>query len=415
MVVSGMGGRGYLTPTHAGLNLWLVLVGGTSCGKDEYQNGIKRLLDAVAKKLPHVRKIFGGEIVSGPGIEAVFQDTFRYISYIPEFGDTFKTLANPFAPDYVRTLSRGLLNSFNSAGKGGSSEGRRKATKGDEKTYIERPCLCLAGEATPESLYGSMTSRELSTGFLQRFMLFDVPLSSWSMEENKNYGAPPPKSLVDRLVQFALLMDKADVTGEFTAVDTTPEAHEILKKYRDAKRREIMQCPEGLSKKEVINRAGLKALKLASAYAVSADFYTPIITEEHARVAIDLVERTDNAVIARFDSGEIGSGQVKQESEILKACQVVAKMSKTDRRAIGFTKTTVKETNIIPLAILKKLAVNNTVFATDRLGAVTSFDKCIEAMIRSGAFVKLSEAHAFDHYGHQAGILLCLTKETLSR
>ena len=183
---------------------------------------------------------------------------------------------------------------------------------------------------------------------------------------------------------------------------------------RSRKRREIMQCPDGLSKKEVINRAGLKALRLASAYAVSADFYTPIITAEHARCAIEFVERTDAAVVARFDSGEIGSGQVKQESEILKACQVVSKMSKADRRSIGFTKMTVKETNVIPLSTLKKLVVNNTVFATDRLGAVTSFDKCIESMIRSGVFIKLSEAHAFEHYEHAAGILLCLTKETLS-
>ena len=416
MFMSGMCGRGFLTPTKSGLNLWLVLVGGTSCGKDEYQNGIKRIMGAVSKKVPHIRKIFGGEIVSGPGIEAVFQDTFRYISYVPEFGDTFKLLANPHAPDYVKTLSRGLLNSYNSAGKGGSSEGRRKAGGGnDEKVFIERPCLCIAGEATPESLYGSMTTRELSTGFLQRFMLLDVPLSSWSMEENKNHGAPPPKELVARLEQLALAMDTADVSGKFTVVETTQEAHDLLKKYRDTKRKEIMQCPDGLSKKEVINRAGLKALRIASVLAVAADFYTPILTVEHAKWAIDFVESTDAAVVARFDSGEIGSGQVKQESEILKACVATAKMSKKDRRALGFTKKISTEFNIIPLSILKKLVVNNAVFATDRMGAVSSFDKCVDSMVKSGVFVKLSEAQAFDHYDHQAGVLLCLTKETLSQ
>jgi len=235
------------------------------------------------------------------------------------------------------------------------------------------------------------------------------------MEENKNHGAPPPKELVARLEQLALAMDVADVNGSFTVVETTPEAHDLLKKYRDTKRKEIMQCPDGLSKKEVINRAGLKALRVASVLAVSADFYTPILTLEHAKWAIDFVESTDAAVIARFDSGEIGSGQVKQESEILKACQTTSKLGKKERRILGFSKKMSTELNVIPLSILKKLVVNNAVFATDKMGAVSSFDKCVESMIRSGVFVKLSETQAYDHYDHQAGVLLCLTKETLSR
>jgi hypothetical protein len=415
MLMSGLCGRGFLTPTKAGLNLWLVLVGGTSCGKDEYQNAMKRVMGAMVKQAPHIRKIFGGEIVSGPGIEAVFQDTFRYISYIPEFGDTFKLLANPTAPDYVKTLSRGLLNSYNSAGKGGSSEGRRKAGGSDEKVFIERPCLCLAGEATPESLYGAMTTRELSTGFLQRFTLLNVPNASWSMEENENHGAPPPRSLIERLCQLSLMMDTADVNNKFTVVEATPEAHNLMKSYRDAKRREIMQCPEGLSKKEVINRAGLKVLKIATLLAVSEDFYAPLVKVEHARWAIDFIEKTDSEILGRFDSGEIGSGQVKQESEILKACVSTSRMSKSDRRGLGMTRKVAEETNVVPLAVLKKIVINNAAFATDKIGAVTAFDKCIESMVRAGVFTKLTDAFAFEHYEHPGGVLLCLTKETLSR
>jgi Protein of unknown function (DUF3987) len=413
MFVSGLCGRGYLTPTKSGLNLWLVLVGGTSCGKDEYQNGMKRVISAVSKKVPHIRKIFGGEIVSGPGIEAVFQDTFRYISYVPEFGDTFKLLANPQAPEYVKTLSRGLLNSYNAAGQGGSSEGRRKAQGSDEKVFVERPCLCIAGEATPESLYGSMTSRELATGFLQRFILLDVPLSSWSLEENKRHGAAPPKELVTRLEQLALAMDTADVNGQFTVIEASKEADDILKNYRDSKRLEIMACSDGLAKKEVINRAGLKAIRIASLVAVSSDFYAPRIEVAHALWAIDFVERADKKILKRFESGEIGSGQVKQETEIIRACKNILAMTYLDKRSLGMSKKIAKDDLVIPAAIIKKLVVNNASFASDRLGAVTAFDKCIESMCKSGVFVKLGDTFALEKYDHLHGVLLCMNRDTL--
>lgn len=410
---TGLTGRGYLTPTKSGLNLWLVLVGGTSCGKDEYQNGIKRLITAVAKKNPSIRRIFGGEIVSGPGLESVFQDTFRYISYIPEFGDTFKNLANPNAQEYTKTLSRGLLNSFNSAGQGGSSEGRRKANSSDEKVCIERPCLNIAGEATPESLYGSMTTRELSTGFLQRFILLDVPLSSWSLEENPRHGAKPPQDLVDKLEQLAVMMDTADVTGSYTVVPASKEANVILKKYRDAKRAEIMACSEGLAKKEVINRAGLKVIRLATALAVSADFHSPLIRKEHAIWAINFIEQTDAAILARFDTGEVGSGQVKQELEILKACKTISKLALADRLKMGFNRKTAPEANLMPLHVLKKLVINNASFASDKLGAVTAFEKSVDALCKSGVFSKVIPDVAVDSFLTLRGVLLSMDLKRL--
>jgi hypothetical protein len=413
MLMSGIAGRGFLTPTKSGLNLWLVLVGGTSCGKDEYQNGMKRLITAVSKKNPSIRRIFGGEIVSGPGLETVFQDTFRYISYIPEFGDTFKNLANPNAQEYTKTLSRGLLNSFNSAGQGGSSEGRRKANSSDEKVCIERPCLSLAGEATPESLYGSMTTRELATGFLQRFILLDVPLSSWSLEENPRHGAKPPQELVERLEQLALMMDTADATGHYDSVASSKEASEILRDYRNTKRAEIMACSEGLAKKEVINRAGLKVVRIATLLAVSADFHTPLIRKEHALWAIRFVEQTDAAILARFDTGEVGSGQVKQELEILKACKTISKLPHADRLKMGFNRKTAPEANLIPLHVLKKFVINNSSFASDRLGAVTAFEKAVESLCKSGVFSKVSPDVAVDSFLTLRGVLLSVDLKRL--
>ena len=408
MFMSGMCGRAYMTPTKSGLNLWMSLVGGTSCGKDEYQQGIKRILTAVAARTPHIRKIFGGEIVSGPGIEQVFQTTARYISYVPEFGDFFRALANPSSQEHTKTLMRGLLNSYNSAGLGGSTEGRRKAQSGDEKTYIERPCLCLAGESTPEALYGSMTSRELSTGFLQRFMLVDVSDKSWSRGENPKNGAPPPKELIERLAQLARMMDEADPKHGYTVVDAEPDAGEFLRRYRDKKRLAVMRCAEGLAEKEVINRAGLKAIRVATLLAVSSDPYAPIIKMEHAKWAVNFIEMLDNAMLARFDGGEVGGGQIKQETDVLKAFRELSKMSVKKRLALGMTKVTAQDAAACPNAILKKKVTNHPAFANDRLGAVTAFERCVESLIKSGDIAREKPDTAWSHYGVATGSVLLL-------
>jgi hypothetical protein len=398
MLLSGLCGRGYLTPTNSGLNLWMVLVGGTSCGKDEYQVGLKRVLKYASTKAPHIRKIFGGEVVSGPGIEESLTKTKRFISYFPEFGDSFRLIANPAAPEHVKTLNRGLLNSFNAAGLGGSIEGRRKA-KQEEATVIERPCLCLAGEATPESLYDNMTTRELSTGFLQRFILLDVPQSSWSMKENPQHGEALPKSLLQRVANLAMSMDMTDATDKFIQVGATRAAGSLLGEYRRGKRAEVLTCGNGLVHKELINRAGVKALRVASLLAVSADSDVPVIEEIHAEWAIQFIERTDGSLLQRFNSGDIGAGQVKQESVIRHFFEEERK------RALKGKSKSVKLSGGVLHENLKAAVVNHTAFAGDKAGAVSAFERAITQLVSAGSITRVPPAEALAHFGVSKAVL----------
>lgn len=406
MLMSGLCGRGFMTPTNQGLNLWWILVGETSSGKDEYQNGLKRLIHIVGKNNRNIRNIFGGEVVSGPGLETVFQETPRYISYIPEFGDTFRSLANPTAPEYIQTLRRGLLNSFNGAGKGGSSEGRRKASGSDEKTYVERPCLCVAGEATPESLYGGMTTRELSTGFLQRFIIIDADKDSLSLDPNPTHAADPPESLLARLDRLAMMMDSCDQQGRYKMVKADSVAGPMLQNYARSKRQIQFDTPEGLAIREIINRAGLKALRIASILAVSADFDMPCIREEHARWAIDFVEACDKRLLRRFSTGEVGTGQTKQEAEILRAVEAILAAPSAHRRKWGYPAELCQFDNAFLYQTLKERVVNLPSFANDKVGAVTAFDRCVTNLETSGKLTRIRKEFAADRMGVLTGVVL---------
>ena len=411
-LVSGIAGRAYLTEKFSGLNLWTILVGGTSCGKDEFQAGMNRIFTCLEKRgLASVSKILGGELVSGPAVEQVFQDRRRYISYMPEFGDKFKALANPHAPEHTGTLYRSILNAYNAAGAHGSIKARRRAQGVEGVESIERPCLVLAGEATPESLYGTMTQRELATGFLQRFMLLNVARESWSLYENADAGKSPPKDLLDEIERLVLQADAMEVEQrkgkDFVLVKCSPEASKLLHDYRVAMREQGRDSLDGVAMKEVITRAGLKATRLASLFAVGSDIYDPVVTLEHAEKAIELIQKCDGDLVLKFTTGEVGTGQVKQESEVIKAAKYLCGLTIKERAAQGMERKVARDKTLVPLSLLKAQVVNSNSFASDKVGAISSFEKCVESLVKAGALIKIKEDMAIDMFDHTKGVLLC--------
>jgi len=159
---------------------------------------------------------------------------------------------------------------------------------------------------------------------------------------------------------------------------------------------------------EINNRAGLKVMRLATLAAVSEDYHSPLISVEHVSWAIKVIEWLDGDMLKKFSSGEVGSAQVKQEAVVLKAAKKITELSVKERLAKGMVEKVAAFIEMIPLADLKDACVNHNVFANDRLGAVTSFEKCVDSMIKAGKFGKVETAYAADTLDHMNGMLLCL-------
>lgn len=410
-LLSGMAGRGYLTPSGIGLNLWTVLVGTTGCGKDEYQSGMQRILNLLAKKTPSVANILGGEIASGPGLETVFQDTKRFISYVPEFDKFYKNTANPNGQPHQISLQQSLLNSFNTAGIGGALRSRRKAVAGEAVKVIERPCLCLVGESTPDALYASMSLGDIASGLLPRFMLLEVGKDSYSLRPNqRKNGELPPVDLMDRLERLSLHMDRADATNTYKVVKQSKQAGEVWRELDYAKRLQNRTLPEGDVTKELRNRMAMKVLRLSSLLALSEDFDSPRIELRHLEWSTKFVEELDERILARFTTGRVGSGQVQQEADLVAAYRSLSAMSAARRSKMGLPDKCAKDKTLATLAMLKDATVSNTSFASDKNGAVTAFHRCLDSLIRSGKIVKYTRDDACDNYGLRVGELLCMVQ-----
>ncbi len=396
--MSVLAGRGFVTPSDEGLNVWPILVGGTGCGKGGYKLGIKRLLDSVTERLPQTGRLLKGPITSFAGINTAFKSCLRQISYNPEFGGTFNNLANGGDNTVTAALRQGIMDIFDLAGAEGSYEGRRTADNVGE--IFPRPFLLFAGETTPEILYGGLTTSAVLSGFIQRFMLVNVDEKSLSRPRRGEKQAVP-SDLVDRLEQVALRMDKMDVTNDYRrvkaskAADTTmwDYANHVLTLMRREKANPVLA--------EIKNRSAAKASRIASLLAVAADPTNPVILEDHADWAIRFAEKLDRDIVERFTNGDVSTGQVKQESEILKAMHALADLSIPQRKELGMTTELARSKKLCPYGAIKKLVLQHASFTGDRGGAISALNNRLLSLVSNGEIVQLNESDVaeFNAYG----------------
>jgi hypothetical protein len=292
------------------------------------------------------------------------------------------------------------LNSYNLSNLAGSLEGRKKAKNEGEQRSISRPALTIIGDSTPDGLYGWLSTSELESGFLPRFMIFNMSEKSWSNVHNEKNGAKPGKRLTDSLTLLVEEMDRFDATENATPrkIPLSPEADAFLRKYIYQKRiRSGKISNNGLS--EIYNRAGMKALRLSSLAAVAADFHSPLIELEHTVWATELIDMLDAQLLEKFSSGDVGRGQVKQEAEVLKAFTEITKLSKITRKKLGMSPKAAGDDRVCPHGILKSRVVQAPAFAEDRNGAVGAFDKCVDNLVRAGKLVKYPKDSGYDTVG----------------
>lgn len=391
--MSVLAGRGHVTPSDEGLNLWPILIGGTGCGKGGYKLGIKRLLEAVGVNLPATGRLLKGPVTSFAGLHTAFKTSLRQISYNPEFGGTFNNLANGGDNTVTAALRQGIMDVFDLAGADGSYEGRRTADNVGE--LFPRPFLLFAGETTPEVLYGGLTSSAVLSGFIQRFMLINVADASLS-RPRRGDKEEVPEELASRLYQVALRMDKLDVTNDFSRVRVSKQADTLLWDYANDVLTLMRKEKANPILAEIKNRSAAKASRLASLLAVAANPLRPRIEKEHATWSIKLMEKLDRDVTEKFLNGEVSTGQVKQEAEILKAMEKLSTMSVVERKKFHIAPGVIRSRKLCPYTAIKKIVLQHASFNNDRSGAITALNNRLLSLVNNGEIVQVSESDAAD-------------------
>jgi len=404
-IISTVGGRNYQTYTRSGLNTWIVLLAGTGTGKNEYQN----IIGSVVKNVSDANKfggsfmrMFSGELASGQAVEDVMATRNRCMCYFPEFDDIYHNLTAQGAAPHFRSLKKAVLNAYMMSGRDGYLSRRLKARqKGEDapdETPIQSPLLILAGECTPEAFYKELSFQEISRGFLQRFSVLQAKKESTSRRPSPEAGMPMPQDLIDDLLEFFVRCDELEASGEFVTVAPSPEAFKLLQQYRNDKK--DLSLAEGVDEasKQFYTRAGLKVIRYASQFAISDNWQEPIIQPYHVEWAVAWVDEMDSDILNHFRTGNVGTGQTKQENDIAAVFTTFSKMSTAKRIKAGISPLVAAEKNLLPHLFLKKKVIMMPSFAEAQVGAVSAFEKCLSHMAASGQLLRIDSATGRDTY-----------------
>lgn len=409
--IATVGGRCYQTMTGSGLNPWVILLAGTSWGKNEYSNGVSGIFGKIDNSAhigrTNFSRMVGGSAASGEGIEDRLLKSPRLSTYFPEFDKIFRNLTAPNPASHIDSMTKCLLDLYGRSGENSYLIKRFKA-KGkdeDETPPVQAPCLVVSGETIPERLYNHMSIENIETGFIQRFSLFESDNDSVSVKMNPNQRTPMPQDLIDDLLEFFTHCEEMTMENKFHTVPADKEAKKLLFDYADKARKRSLSTKEE-SVKEAYNRAGFKVFKFSALFAVAKNWKNPTITLEHVRWAIASVEHSDEQLISRFRSGMTGSGQVKQEGEILQMLKITLALGTKRRIAIGIPKKVAPYKIMIPQNWLRDRLISNPTFVNDRRGAVASFMSALKQLDDDHKITRIKPDD--EAYGRGSGWMIAL-------
>lgn len=381
-LMSGVTGRAYNTYTGAGLNQYLLLLAPTGTGKDAISSGISKLFSAVASQVPASSDFRGpGELVSSAGLIKWMDKKPVVLSILGEIGLLMQQMASTNANAHLKGLQRTLLQLYSKSGKGNTFDPSAYSDKEKNTGFINAPSLTIIGESVPHNFYEYLDDSMISSGLLPRFAIFEYEGERPYLQEGKEFVQPP----------FALVQSLADLMAQALTISNNNATHIVpadapsMVKFREFERWTTDQINN--SNNEVVrhlwNRGHLKALKLASIYAIGMNPTNPIIDMDATMWATTMIVKQTEKLIYKFENdevGEAGGSEGKQQREIIK-CIASFMFSPHDRFAKYGGSVDMHKAGVVTYSHIQRRLVSMACFRLDRAGASNAIKRALQHLL----------------------------------
>jgi hypothetical protein len=318
-----------------------------------------------------------------------------FLSILGEFGLTLQALNDPRAPAAVVMLKRVLLDLY--AKSGWNNVLRSTAYSDSEKNTktIHAPNVSFLGDTTPETFYDSIGSADIADGLIPRLQIIEY--TGKRPKRNKAAGQPPPPGLVSRFADLAALALTTANNNACANVQTAPDALEALDAF-DEECDAHMNGTGHAVEVQLWNRAHLKALKLGALLAVGCNPHNPMVTLELAHWAIAFTRRSTEAIVQRFNVGDVGNGEAKQMVDLRRAIEEYMRADFSDVRSYKVKKE-VHAAKLVPYSYLLIRAARMAAFYKDRRGTARALRETLEQCVLSEQLGAVSVQEATAKFG----------------
>lgn len=395
-LMAGLAGKAWHIP-QSGLNLYIILVARSAIGKEAMHTGISTLVGHCQARC----KWFGNfvdfsEYVSGPALVKACLTNPSFVNVSGEWGKRLRRMAADDGRDGpMNSLRTQMTNLYQKSGPQSIAGGLGYSAQDNNIASVAGVAYSMIGESTPGTFYEALTESMMEDGFLSRFLVIgydgDRPAG------NKRLLEVPDDALVSALIAVAEQAHSQNNLGSSQPVGRTEDAAAVMAAFGLECDHEITRT-EDESRRQMWNRAELKALRIAALLAVGDHYVTPCITVEHINWAITLVRQDIGMMMKRLEGGDVGNNDKARERKMIhvlrdyitkpsvpKSYKVPAQMHKDGLVTRNYLQTRTQQV---------------TAFYNHKLGANRALEETIAACISNGWLMEVKHDKVVEGYNH---------------
>lgn len=395
-LMAGLAGKAWHIP-QSGLNLYIILVARSAIGKEAMHSGLAALVSHCATKFP----FFGNfvdftEYVSGPALVKACLQNPSFVNVSGEWGRRLKRLAAEDGKEGpLQTLRTQMTNLYQKSGPQSIAGGLGYSNAENTVASVAGVAYSMIGESTPGTFYEALTESMMEDGFLSRFLI--VGYDGDRPDRNPAMLEVPDAALIQALVDIAAQAHAQINKGSSMPLGRTEEAAQIMALF-DAEAHTQITSTNDESRRQMWNRASLKALRVAALLAVGDHYLSPCINPDHMRWAIDLVRRDIAMMSKRLESGDVGHGDAARERKLVSIIRdyvLQPRIPKSYRVPEKMHKD-----GLVPRSYLQQRTQQVASFYNHKLGANRALDDAVNACITNGWLMECKGTAVVDGYGH---------------
>lgn len=399
-VCAGVCARSY-NISGTGLNQYVMLLAKTGRGKEGAATGIDNLIAAVRQNIPMADEFLGpAAFASGQALVKVLDKKPCFVSVLGEVGLTLQQICDPQAPGPLVMLKRVLLDIYN---KSGFTKVLRASVYSDSDKntgIVQAPNVTILGESTPETFFNGLDVSHIAEGLIPRFTIIEY--HGPRPPKNPHAFFPPGPELVKDFGELITVAVTTKQNHTCCPVSVSPEAEAIFERLNDEADLRINRTSLD-TEAELWNRAHVKAMKLAALVAVGIAPHQPNVTASVAEWACALVRREIGDMMDRFKTGDVGTGEAKQEREIRRLFEHFQTLTVQQRKAQRCPDG-LMETQVCPAGYLTVYTRRLSCFKNDRRGPARALADCLSDMVRREVFEMVPLQQLQTEYGMKTAI-----------
>lgn len=401
-LLAGIVGRAY-NISGTGLNQYILLLAPTGTGKEAIARGIDKLMSSIAKSVPASSEFIGpGEIASSQAlIKYMAKSASSFVSVVGEYGIQLKMMASPHSPPHMVGLMRLILDLYNKSGEGNVLRPSIYSDREKNTASVLAPAFTILGESTPEKFYEALDESMITSGLLPRFTIVEY-LGDRPPLNDAHIHAMPSFDLIERLATVCAHALTLNSQHKSINVEMSSQASSMFSDFDK-------HCDANINgsneiRRNLWNRAHVKAMKLAAIVAVGCNPYEPTVDVEIATWALNIVVADVRNVLNKFDAGEIGvdNDETKQLTTAIKVVRefVTSPFSEVEKYVQGMGH--LHGERIIPYSYLQRRLVCVAIFKKDRRGASEALKRTLKTLCERGDLQEVSKATLSKNYNTTA-------------